>query len=205
MRMSWKCLHCDQIAAPQEVGHSPFRMNDGANQYLEHLITRTCPNPECGRTDLILRESYLDTRVVTREIQVLPPSRARQRYARYVPPAIFSDYQEACAVEDRSTKAAAALTRRAMQAVLREFYERKEPKLYAAIDKLKGEIDPTLWEALDATRKWGNVAAHPDEEILEIEPERVRKLLLVLEQLFEESYVRKAERDALLRDVADSI
>lgn len=140
-----------------------------------------------------------------REVQILPKSRARHAYAKTVPSAIFSDYDEACAVEDLSPKASAALTRRALQAVLADYYERAERPLAKAIENMKGHVDETLWKALDAMRDWGNVGAHPDSEIADIDPIIARRLIDVLEVLFDESYVARARRDALLREVGESI
>lgn len=199
--MSWRCLFCNQVGTPDTQQHTPYNANDVGNGYGFVIQRRICPNPECQRVHVTLSVTGAENR----ELQVLPKSRARHGYANTVPPQIFADYDEACAIEDLSPKASAALARRALQAVLTDYYGRTEHRLVDAIKNMKGHVDDTLWKALDAVRSWGNAAAHPDEEIVDIEPSVVRRLIGVLEVLFDESYVARARRDDLLKEVGGSI
>lgn len=199
--MTWRCLYCNQVGRRNVQAHTPFQVTDAGKGYLYIIERQICPNPECTRAHVEISISGAEVR----SVQLHPRSRARQSYAETVPAGIFADYDEACAVEDLSPKASAALARRSLQGVLKNFYGRDENRLVDQIKNLKGHVDSTLWEALDAMRGWGNIAAHPDEEIVDIEPGTTRRLISVLEVLFDESYVAKARRDALLKEVADSI
>lgn len=199
--MSWRCLFCNQVGTPATQQHAPYNATDAGNSYDFVVMRRTCPNPECQRVHVTLVMRGIENR----EVQVLPKSRARHEYTKTVPPLIFADYDEACAIEDLSPKASAALARRALQAVLKDYYGRSEHKLFEAIKNLQGHVDSTLWKALDAMRSWGNIGAHPDDQIVDIEPVIVRRLINVLEVVFDESYVARARRDALLNEVGQSI
>lgn len=119
--------------------------------------------------------------------------------------AIAADYHEAAAVLTLSPKASAALSRRCVQAVLREAgFEQHDlaKQIEAAIPVLPSYIAT----AINAIRTIGNFAAHPIKahhsgELIAVEPGEAEWTLDVLDALFDFYYVQPAKaqqrRDAL--------
>lgn len=135
------------------------------------------------------------------------PKSVGRLVAPEVPAHHASDFVEASAVLSISPKASAALTRRCLQAVLRDQgFNQKDlaPAIQAAIDSKT--LPSSVSDNLDAVRNIGNFAAHPLKDsntgaIVEVEPHEAEWNLEVLEQLFDIYYVQpakaKAKRDAL--------
>lgn len=137
---------------------------------------------------------------------------------RPVPPEVLDpfrqDFNEAVAVLSLSPKASAALSRRILQAILREKAKTKKRDLADQIDEViaLGHMPTHILEGLDAVRNIGNFAAHPIKststgEIVEVEPGEAEWNLDVLESLFDYYFVqpaltakRRAALDAKLKD-----
>lgn len=136
------------------------------------------------------------------------PNRSYTNIPPQIPENYRIDYNEAILVADISPKASAALSRRILQAVIREKFNILHKTLDKEIDefiKLK-DVPSSLAESVDAIRVVGNFAAHPLKttntgEIVEVEPGEAEWLLDVLEQLFDFAFVRpsklKEQRDKL--------
>jgi len=121
-----------------------------------------------------------------------------------VPLHLAEDFNEAGAVLEASPKASAALSRRCLQALLRDrnFAQRD---LAPAIDALLASKQLPSWLAdnVDSIRNVGNFAAHPLKDtntgaIVEVEPQEAEWNLEVLEGLFDFYYVQPA-KDAARR------
>jgi Domain of unknown function (DUF4145) len=128
---------------------------------------------------------------------------------------VVSDYEEACLVLDDSPKASAALSRRALQHILREKIGVKHQDLNKEIQEVidSNLLPSDLSENLDAIRNIGNFAAHPIKskvtgEIVDVESGEAQWNLEVLEELMEYAYVRparsKAKKDALNLKLAEA-
>jgi uncharacterized protein DUF4145 len=128
-----------------------------------------------------------------------------------VPAPIAADYNEAAIVLPLSPKASAALSRRCLQAVLRQAgYNERD--LAKQIDAALAETDgrkalPTgVHSTLDAIRNFGSFSAHPITDVttlqvIDVEDHEAEYCLDVLDALFDHYYVRPAEakrRRALL-------
>lgn len=107
------------------------------------------------------------------------------------------DFSEACRVLADSPKASAALSRRCLQAVLRDKAATKKKDLADQIDEViaSGNVPPHIQGELDAVRVIGNFAAHPTKstatgEIIDVEPGEAEWNLDVLESLFEFYFVQ---------------
>lgn len=114
-----------------------------------------------------------------------------------VPEGIASDYREASLVLNISLKSSAALSRRCLQAVLREA-NFDQHDLSKQIDAALPTLPTHIRENLDAIRHIGNFAAHPQKdlnsgEILEVEVGEAEWNLEVLDDLFDFYYVSPAE------------
>jgi hypothetical protein len=135
-------------------------------------------------------------------------SSSRPPCPKEVPTHIGDDYNEACLVVADSAKASAALSRRCLQALLREAAGVKHSDLAKEIQEVldSGKLPSHLAESIDAVRNLGNFAAHPLKsqhtgEIIDVNPGEAEWNLDVLESLFDFYFVQpavlKAKRDAL--------
>jgi Domain of unknown function (DUF4145) len=125
-----------------------------------------------------------------------------------VPKQLQEDYNEACLVLGDSPKASAALSRRCLQSILRDYAKVKHQKLFSEIEEAinSKQLPSHICEDLHAIREIGNFAAHPTKdtstgEIVPVEPGEAEWLLDLLEGLFDFYFVAPAEtqkrRDAL--------
>jgi hypothetical protein len=130
-------------------------------------------------------------------------------------PDIADDYAEACLVLPDSAKASAALSRRALQHLLREKAHTTKRALADAIQEVLDSkaLPSELAADLDAVRNVGNFGAHPLKntstgEIIDVEPGEAEWNLDVLEGLFDFYFVRPAisakKREALDKKLKDA-
>ena len=96
---------------------------------------------------------------------VYPKGHLRPPVAPEVPASIAEDYSEACLTLPDSPKASAALSRRCLQYLLREYAGVRPSSLADEIQQIfdSGELPSYLAENLDAVRNIGNFAAHPNK------------------------------------------
>lgn len=109
-----------------------------------------------------------------------------------------------------SPKASAALSRRALQRLLREHLRIRRGSLQEEIEQFAHQPDVPSYisQAVDAVRNVGNLAAHPLKdkhtgEIVDVEPGEAEWLLEVLEQLYDHYFVKPKvleERKRALND-----
>ncbi len=104
---------------------------------------------------------------------------------------------------EASPKAAAALSRRCLQHLLRDHVKVKASDLGKEIDEVLAlnTLPSDLAHDIDAIRNIGNFAAHPMKStqsgaILDVEPGEAEWTLTVLEELFDFYFVRTAKRAA---------
>jgi hypothetical protein len=142
----------------------------------------------------------------TRSTILYPRVAARPSPPPEVPDPFAQDYREACLVLVDSPKASAALSRRCLQALLRENAGVQPSDLSREIDAAMPALPAYLADAIDAVRNVGNFAAHPVKsrstgEVVDVEEGEAEWLLDVLEGLFSFFFVEpaalKEKRDAL--------
>ena len=130
---------------------------------------------------------------------VYPKGASRPTAAIEVPTDLAEDFNEAALVLADSPKASAALSRRCLQAVLRQqgYVQHDLAKQIDAV--LAAKVLPsTLAGNVDAVRNIGNFAAHPmkdtnSDAILPVEEHEAEWNLDVLEGLFDYFYVQPAK------------
>jgi hypothetical protein len=122
----------------------------------------------------------------------------------YVPTAIRSDIYEACEIESLSPKAAATLVRRALQGMIRDFWQVKPGRLVDEIDQIKDSIDALTWQTINAVRKIGNIGAHMEKdvnEIVDIDPNEAGVLIQLSYTLIAEWYIVRHERERRMKSI----
>jgi hypothetical protein len=190
------------------------------NGWMAH--TTTCPACKNSIIELSERRRQLPSNrpqdlsiLDIRRFRVHPTNTFRRPTPAEVPADIKDDYEEACRVLPISHKASAALSRRCLQAILREqAYTQRD--LAQQIDALLSESNPAkaiptaLRQTVDAIRNFGNFSAHPitDQttlQVVAVEPGEAEWCLDILDEMFDHYYVkpvqaatRKAELDKKL-------
>jgi hypothetical protein len=129
---------------------------------------------------------------------VWPKGVARAPLPREVPADLAEDYREACVVFADSPKASAALSRRCLQRLLREYAKVKPRDLYGEIQEVMPTLPSYLAAAVDGVRNVGLFAAHPNKsqhtgEIVDVEPGEAEWLLDTLDALFDFYFVQPAK------------
>jgi Domain of unknown function (DUF4145) len=169
------------------------------------------PCPRCRSFNIRLVKGVRDPNGVFHSggtYVIYPKGIPRKPAAPEVPPNLAEDYSEACLVLADSPKASAALSRRALQVILREHAKVKPQDLSKEIDEVLAakQLPSHLAAAIDAVRHIGNFAAHPIKStntgaIVEVEPGEAEWSLDVVEGLFDFYFIGPAElqkkRDAL--------
>lgn len=161
--------------------------------------TRAMECPACEKAIIFLRK-YQGGALRT-ESMAYPRGSVRPKAPPQLPQHIAEDFDEAGLVLDDSPKASAALSRRCLQAVLRDkgYPQHDLAKQIDAVLASK-TLPSSLAANVDAIRNIGNFAAHPIKDtnsgaILPVEDHEAEWNLDVLEGLFDYYYVQPA-RDA---------
>jgi len=212
-----KCPHCDIGIAEAfttnqiiEIPHGKTHIGESIPRALWLAKFQRCP--ECFETIIhLVRLNELEKRGIA--FLAYPTSKSRPAPAE-LPDPYKQDYTEACKVLQDSPKASAALSRRNLQAILRDKAGTKSRDLYAQIDEVikSGKVPSHIEEGLHAVRNIGNFAAHEIKSkvtgaIVDVEPGEAEWNLDVLESLFDFYFVqpalaakRKAELNKKLKD-----
>ena len=206
------CSHHSTITGPDKyISWNRIDINepvDGPLGFNVHAIT--CPNPDCKKITLSV---FLTDAVNSpstgwvwkpmkyhREWKLLPESEARA-LPSHIPLSIQQDYYEACRIINLSPKASATLSRRCLQGMIRDFFNISLSRLKDEIDAIEDKIDPNVFKAINAVRSVGNIGAHMERDInmiIDVEPNEARLLIELIEQLVEDWYVsRKEKQDRL--------
>jgi len=148
----------------------------------------------CEKTVFVQSEYVYDKgemEIISIYPQKLPPVIPQE-----IDTAYHDDYRQAMLICELSPKASAALSRRILQMVLHKEYQINDTNLYEALKKFKQKIDiPSYIKInIDAVRHIGNMAVHPIENsvgtIIDIDTGDADWLLLILEDLFEFTFIR---------------
>lgn len=218
-----KCPYCQHDFIPTmaniDTGRLFFKTIDHSGFLkvlrVNHIV---CPNEECKKTIIDLDIYYCTTpfeldwevarhrQFITQQVfgrRILPEGISR-KYPDYIPQQLRDDYEEACKIVELSPKASATLARRCLQGMIRDFHGICKKRLVDEINALEGEIDPALWDAIDAVRNIGNIGAHMEKDvniIVDIDPDEARQLIGLIEMLFDEWYVQREERSKRLKAI----
>ena len=221
--MNWNCSYCGHAQTVTETTYDEsyvFLSND-LSKYgpIGGKITSiVCSNGDCKEITLwfSLQEAaegsygrYLTT-TVHRSWSLLPESSAKPQ-PDYIPEPIVKNYKEACRIRDLSANASAALARRCLQGMIRDFCKISKGTIAKEIETLRLQADegkgppgvsPDTLVAIDHVRRIGNIGAHMEKDInliLDVEPDEAQGLIDLIELLFDEWYVAKHVRAAKLQ------
>lgn len=171
--------------------------------------------PSCNRTMILLTTGNGETEVPHIEIQAWGKELPRSELPPEVTEPYVSDFYEACFILADSPRASAALSRRCLQALLRDQADVKPGDLSNEIEQVLASkaLTPELASSLAATLDVVNFAANPAKSshpgvIAPVEPGEAEFLLDVLEALFDFYLVRPArlkEEEAVATEAPSEI
>ena len=226
MPFNWTCPYCDraQTVTSEQCYAIKTRINNDESIHgpiATNIETIRCANEECKKLSLKLylhealvnnRSGYLKLGQTLLSWELLPESSAKLQ-PDYIPAPIVEDYTEACRIRKLSPKASATLSRRCLQGMIRDFCGIKENTLFAEIETLRQQADDgelpsqvlsDTIDAIDTVRKIGNIGAHMGQDIdkiIAVEPNEAQKLIELIELLFHEWYVQRANRTRKLEEL----
>lgn len=163
------------------------------------IIFYKCPNCEQYTIDA----NGIGNMVQNVDVPIRPLSSSKQ-FPEYIPEAIRSDYEEACAIVKLSPKASATLSRRCLQGMIHDFWGIKLKNLNQEITALRDKIPADLWSSIDALRQLGNIGAHMEKDtdvIVDIDPNEAESLIKLIELLIKEWYINREDRKKLFSDI----
>lgn len=208
MSFTWRCPFCNHNASitgdKNSTGRFDFDDDSKYGRQAVRLESIVCPNPECK--EYVLKATLHDHQAIAGTWRDLPakmswqliPSAEMKAFPDYVPAPILADYEEACLIRNLSPKASATLSRRCLQGMIRDFWGVKKARLVDEIEAIADKVDPTIWNAIDAVRKIGNIGAHMEKDInliIDVETEEAALLIGLIEMLINDWYVVKHERE----------
>ncbi len=210
----WHCPFCNADQTVTDAGrHITFADLTIENaEGPRRLVTKfvVCPNPACKEFSLAAslhtleisgNRSYTGKHI--KSWSLVPPSRARS-FPVTLPQEVLEDYQEACLTIELSPKTAAALARRCLSGMLRDFWKVQPGRLGDEFRQIKGATDPLTWETIESVRKTGLIGARMDSEGAEIqdtEPGEANMLIGLIETLIQDWYVGREERRKRLEGI----
>ncbi len=203
-----KCPHCQVSFHSKE---ERFFVNFDIN-YVWNIAYEKCPSCEKSIINLFFEEKVNYGLVEEGRYLIYPKLASYIKAPKEVPKHIAEDFNEAGLILNDSPKASAALSRRCLQAILREIDGIKSGSLDAEINQAIELFPSHISEAIDAVRNIGNFAAHPKKsestgEIIAVEAGEAEWAIQVLEQLFDFCYVQpkilEQKRNALNAKLAD--
>lgn len=166
-----------------------------------HVSFFACPN--CENTTI--KFLGIGSQFKNRYLLFNPDSPAKVM-PKYIPHPIIQDYEEACKIVNLSPKASATLSRRCLQGMIRDYWKISKGTLVEEIKFIESKVDPETKDVLHSLRKLGNIGAHPEKDInliVDIEPDEAQQLILFLEYLFEEWYIKTHNRKNMLQKIKD--
>jgi hypothetical protein len=194
-----ECPHCR--TAVQFPHTNNIEDVHGSPDGLEEMRITVVRCPSCHRVTVTLEPGKFHSRGGGNYVfepsseHVVWPLQYTRPIPADVPQHIAKDYDEAAAVLNISPKASAALSRRCLQAILREAGGANQKNLVDQIEHASKNLPGYIIENIDAIRNIGNFAAHPTKdsasgEIVDVESGEAEWNLDVLDMLFDFYYVQ---------------
>jgi len=212
---NWNCPYCGQSTTIAGTNYDwntqsfDVTASSGTDLTLKTEVI-CCPNPDCEKKTINseLWKNGWRQMVGSRKWEatsrlnkwtLLPRSSAKP-IPDFVPEEIRNNYREACLILHDSPKASAAMSRRCLQGIVRDFWDipnGKRGNLGAEISFIEDKVDPDVFASIKAVREVGDIGAHMDKSvdtIVDIEPEEAQLLVELIETLISDWYVVRHKR-----------
>lgn len=194
-----RCPHCDVGISESFQQAAPYPVHPNEEWFAFYQRCSECKNVIVKlEARWIAPQGRLGTPTVPKFL-AYPKGASPRPVPPDVPDPYKQDFQEAVAVLSLSPKASAALSRRNLQAILRNKAATEAKDLNDQIEEIigTGKLPSHIDEGLDAVRNIGNFAAHTIKskstgEIVPVETGEAEWNLDVLESLFDFYFVQPA-------------
>ena len=224
---SWTCPYCGQPATVTEVNcdQGSVSLNitrKASSDFTVFVNAISCPNPDCeeptlttsfwanGKRSNAKGLTYWGAKNKLYEWPLLPRSLAKPM-PEYIPEEIRKNYEEACLIQNDSPKASAAMSRRCLQGIVRDFWDipsQKRGNLGSEIKFIEDKIDNDTFESIKAVREVGDIGAHMEKSvdtIVDVEPEEAALLIELIETLISDWYISKHRRTERNRNLQETV
>lgn len=214
-----RCPYCQHyVTLGKDDNESPeifLCLKDDSGKNKKIIIHHSVfPNEQCKKCIITLEIYHCDYDPFIKETinqkllykKVIIPEETGKNFPDYIPQSLRNDYKEACKIVDLSPRSSATLARRCLQGMIRDSFGITKGRLVDEINALQGKIDTELWQAIDAVRNIGNIAAHMEKDvntIIDIDAGEAKELIQLIEILFEEWYIQRHERQKRLKTIVD--
>jgi hypothetical protein len=189
-----KCPHCNNGI------HKGMQRNALLQAGGRHWAVESMTCPECNKAIIQLSENANNTHGSGTATIIFPRNASTRPLPPEVPDPYRQDFKEANEVLELSAKASAALSRRNLQAVLRDKAGTTKKDLFDQIEEViaSGKLPSHISDDLHAVRNIGNFAAHEIKSkvtgaIVEVEAGEAEWNLDVLESLFDFYFVEPSK------------
>ncbi len=203
----WTCPFCNReqtiSGEGRQVSFADLTIENADGPRRLVVKFTVCPDPKCRRFSLTASLHGLETSGVRtytgkhiKSWSLVPRSRAKS-FPIQLPEAVLENYHEACLAAEFSPKIAAALCRRCLSEMVRDFWHVQPGSLSDEFRQIKGAVDPLTWDAIESVRRIGMIGTRMDSENAEIfdaDPGEVVLLLGLIETLIQDWYVGREER-----------
>ncbi len=220
INFNWECPYCKTKTTIVNSNYSrEFHVFDYFVLKTEYIL---CPNKDCKKITIkasllkisdILIDSTRNLHQKSGAIPIWektlqPDIPNAMALPEYIPESLREDYYEAYKIIELSPKSSATLTRRCLQGMIRDFWSIKKSRLVDEIEELEknSKIDEEAKRILDIIREIGNKGAHLEKDvnlIIDIKKEDAKILLNLLEELFQNWYIAKHEKEERLKKLED--
>lgn len=155
--------------------------------YGEPLRWSRCSNPNCGMLNIFLANELVHPSVLTVDI------------SKEVPDIYAARYRKALQILNICPESSATSSRKCLEMILEDHFGAKKRNLNDKIDEAKDKLSSNLYENLHRLREVGNFGAHPKKnthtaELIEVEAGEAEYCLWLLEELFDECYIKPARK-----------
>ena len=205
-----KCPHCQQGIHSNFQGFGTF--GNAREEWIG--LFQVCPECTKAIVQLHTKTNHPNGGYSVADLVVYPIGVTSRPVPPEVPDPYRQDFVEACEVLSFSPKASAALSRRDLQAILRDKGATKSKDLFDQIEEVitSEKLPSHIADGLHAVRNIGNFAAHQIKStvtgaIVDVEAGEAEWNLDVLESLFDFYFVeptkaakRKAELNKKLKE-----
>lgn len=198
-----ECPHCGFKSAVSTLEKAYFYAKGTVIFFHGERVTCTvlqCANADCKKESLWLTYSPEEEGEPVHK-RLVPRSSAKP-WPDYIPREIRDDYEEACLILEDSPNASAALARRCLQGMIRNFWSVKEDTLHREIKAIQNKVDDKVFKALRGLKDIGNIGAHP-ETVVDVTADDAQTLVDLLHLLVRIWYVAKKEHEQQLAKVAE--
>lgn len=233
---NWTCPHCEHATTIMQNSNNYIRSYTNSytfqsNEYKIDTEIIICPNENCEKQSILI---VLNKKIYTRNVidgdyrdyennniyyrliksWHVEPQGIYKDFSKYknIPESVCNDYKEACLIKELSPNASAAISRRCLQTIIRDYWGIKKNTLNEEIQELskinneeKGHVNPMVIKAIDKIRKLGNIGCHFEKQENSLPSDvtlhEADQIIHLIEYLIKEWYIQYYDSCKMLKNI----